>query len=233
MTGVRRPDVWDGAWDVFCDFDGTISEKDMIGQIVKRFVPEEGLVLVDRVNRHELTVQEGVERMFGLIPSARFDEVKSFAISHVRLRQGFPAFVRLCRRRDWRLTVVSGGFDFFVEPALAPFRDEIDIVCNHIDDRGPTLKVVWSTPCDAACEGGCGLCKPAVLRQRRRPGARQMLIGDGVTDAKAARIADFVFARDRLRGECDRMGIPYEAFETFDDIVARLEGAPGEPEVAR
>ncbi|SFV02983.1 MtnX-like HAD-IB family phosphatase [Alicyclobacillus macrosporangiidus] len=233
MIDRPMPDFADGAWDVFCDFDGTISENDMIAQIMKRFVPEAGLELMDRVNRHELTVQEGVEQMFARIPSSRFGEVRDFAVTSVRLRQGFPAFVRLCRERGWRLTVVSGGFDFFVEPALAPFRDRLDVVCNRIDASGSHLRVVWSTPCDAACEGGCGLCKPAVLRYRQRPGVRQMLVGDGVTDAKAARVADFVFARDRLRGECDRMGIPSLPFETFDDIVARLADVPRDQGVAR
>ncbi|MCL6592860.1 MAG: MtnX-like HAD-IB family phosphatase [Alicyclobacillus sp.] len=211
-----------GALDWFCDFDGTITERDMIAEIVKHFVPAQGLPLIEQVNRHELSVRDGVERMFGLLPSAQLPEIAAFACATARLRPGFAEFVQCCAQRQWPLTVVSGGFDFFVHPVLAPFAAHLKVICNQVDDSGPYLRVRWAVPCDPLCDGGCGLCKPTVLRQMKRPGYKQVVVGDGVTDRKAAQRADVVFARGRLQTELERLHVPYIPFSTFTDIVDRL-----------
>lgn len=220
----------------------------MIGEIVKRFAPERGKVIVDAVNRLELTVKEGVEAVFGLLPSQQLPEIRAFAQSHVEIRTGFAQFVALCKHREWPITVVSGGFDFFVEHALQSFRADIAIYCNAVDTCGEYLKVRWNTPCDADCSGGCGLCKPSVIRATTnalhtppsalRSGIRSVgpnasrdriiVVGDGVTDLKAASIADYVFARDKLLAACIERGIRHTPFETFTDICLHLQNENAE-----
>jgi 2-hydroxy-3-keto-5-methylthiopentenyl-1-phosphate phosphatase len=203
----------------YCDFDGTIAEQDMIGAIVKEFAPPEAMDIVAAVNARHLSIREGVEAMFRLIPSRQLPQLKEFARRRTVIRAGFGDFVRLCQQRNWRLAVVSGGFDFFVQPALAPYQDTVQVFCNTLDDSGAHLEVRWRQTCDAACDGGCGLCKPSVIRSTIQPGEQIVVIGDGVTDVKAARMADFVFARDKLLGECTRIGLHHAAFATFYDIV--------------
>jgi 2-hydroxy-3-keto-5-methylthiopentenyl-1-phosphate phosphatase len=203
----------------YCDFDGTIAEKDMIGVIVKEFAPPEALDIVAEVNARRLSVREGVEAMFRRIPSRELPRMAEFARARTVVRAGFDAFVELCQRLGWRLTVVSGGFDFFVQPALSQYQETVQVFCNSLDDSGPYLEVRWRQTCDAECDGGCGLCKPSVIRSTARPGEQIVVIGDGVTDVKAARMADFVFARDKLLAECERLGLPHAAFATFYDII--------------
>ncbi|MCL6549103.1 MAG: MtnX-like HAD-IB family phosphatase [Alicyclobacillus sp.] len=200
----------------------------MIARIMMAFAPEEAAPLIEEVTARRMTVREGVERMFQLIPSERFPEVVRFARDHTRIRDGFGEFVSLCAQRGWLLAVVSGGFDFFVRPALAPFGDQVQVFCNEIDATGPRLRVVWSHPCDELCSGGCGLCKPAVMRRFEGEVARSVVIGDGVTDMQAAQLADWVFARDQLLAECRRTGLAHTPFETFHDIVRELTGSVAE-----
>ncbi|MCL6625505.1 MtnX-like HAD-IB family phosphatase [Alicyclobacillus shizuokensis] len=206
----------------YCDFDGTIAQQDMIGAIVRHFLPETGQAIVDKVTAGEWSVRQGVEAMFAEIPSHLLPQIQAFARQETRVRPGFAEFVATCRQRGWRLTVVSGGFDFFVHPALKPYQDVVSVYCNRLDDAGPYLRVVWSVPCDEACDGGCGLCKPTVIRRTRRPGERVVVIGDGVTDLKQAQLADFVFARDKLLQACRSLGLRHAAFETFYDIIGHL-----------
>jgi 2-hydroxy-3-keto-5-methylthiopentenyl-1-phosphate phosphatase len=101
-----------------------------------------------------------------------------------------------------------------------------------LDTDGEFLKVRWTTPCDAECDGGCGLCKPTVIRStsstKRSAGTnpsrdRIIVIGDGVTDLKAASMADYVFARDKLLAACVDRGIRHTPFETFADICLHLQ----------
>lgn len=214
-----------GRMGVFCDFDGTISEKDMIGSILMEFAPDEALPLISRVKSGELTVQRGVEQLFALLPSSQYAEIEQFARTHTRIRAGFAAFVDYCLGRDWSFSVVSGGFDFFVEPAVRAVSDSVRIFCNRLNRDGQHLKVEWTYPCGENCEGGCGLCKPTIVDGLRSSIDAVIVVGDGVTDFKLARQADFVFARDQLLTLAQTHGLPHMPFETFDDIVQAMSAA--------
>lgn len=246
---------------IFCDFDGTISERDLITTLAVAFAGDEAQAIIDQVNGHRLTVKEGVTQMFAMIPSHRYPELVAFARARTVIRAGFDRFVREAIQRGWQFSIVSGGFDFFVDPVAAPYQPDLQVFCNRLRHDGPFLKVEWGVECDANCEGGCGLCKPTVMRQAQhgwqaraagaaKPGALgkgldareqeragldslgkrlahpdkpfQVVIGDGVTDLKAARLADAVFARSRLADACEREGIAMTRFEDFSGIAGQI-----------
>jgi len=208
---------------LFCDFDGTIAVADMLTAIMTEFAAPASEPIIKRIVAGEIDIKRGVQQLFGLLPSSAFPAVREFAVERVVLRPGFPRFVALCRDRGWRLVVVSGGFDFFVEPSLKPFREDLTLYCNSLDLSGPTMRVIWNVPCDEACVGGCGLCKPSVMRLYQGRVATRIVIGDGVTDARAAQQADFVFARDRLQRLCEEENMAHMGFDTFDEIADELE----------
>lgn len=157
--------------------------------------------------------------MFALIPSHRYRDIVDFAQRHTVIREGFPQFIHTCGQLGWKIAVVSGGFDFFVDPVIHSVSTDIAVYRNRIDASGPVLRVEWGLPCDGDCEGGCGLCKPSVIRQLCGGGEAVVAIGDGVTDFKVARMADYVFARSRLLDMVQEEGIPHAEFHTFHDIV--------------
>lgn len=212
----------------FSDFDGTISNKDRITAIMQEFVPDASAPLIERVNRREISVRAAVEQMFALIPSARFEEVREFVVSTTVIRQGFDRFVEYATKRDWPITVMTGGFDFFVDPIIAPWRDHLTVYCSQMDTSGEWLRTVWPYPCDDLCDADCGLCKPTILRSYKDRVLHSVVIGDGVTDFQVAHHADFVYARASLLTECQRHGLPHQAYETFDDIVADLDAGRAE-----
>lgn len=208
---------------VICDFDGTISERDMIVSIMRHFAPEASESIIQAVRAGERSVKDGVEAMFALIPSNQYGAVAAYAQAATAVRRGFPQFIHTCEQLGWKVAIVSGGFDFFVEPVIHNLSTaSVDIYCNRIDASGSHLRVRWSKPCDEACDGGCGLCKPRVIREIAQPGDRVIAIGDGVTDVKAAKMADFVFARSDLLRLARELGLPHLPFETFDDITAAI-----------
>lgn len=219
MTTARRG----GPWGWFSDFDGTIAEQDMNRAILMHFVPEQAEPLIRAVNQRELSVREGLERMFGLIPSRWLDDIRAYALREVRLRPGFGEFVNRVHAEGDRLWVVSSGFSFFLEPVLAPWADRLTLYCNRIDPSGDYLRVIWPHPCDEQCHADCGLCKPTIQRRHRAEVTKVITIGDGVTDFEAAAHADFVFARAALLEHCGAEGYPHAAFETFHDIVAQWQ----------
>jgi len=213
----------------FCDFDGTIAVQDMIGRIAKEFLPDVAADIIGAVNQRKLTVKAGIEVMFEQIESRRYDEVCHFAVGQTVIRPGFAQFVEVCVKRGWKLTVISGGFDFFVQPALVEFRDQLEIYCNAVDTTTEHLQVIWNTPCDTLCDsGGCGLCKPSVMRQLTAPNECAIVIGDGVTDVFAAQHAKFAYARDVLLRMCQEFQLPHRAFNDFYDIISDVENPQSE-----
>jgi 2-hydroxy-3-keto-5-methylthiopentenyl-1-phosphate phosphatase len=208
---------------IFCDFDGTISKSDLIASIGREFGGQAGADIVGKVRSGELTVRAGVKAMFQCIPSSLLPQIVEYTRSKTDVRPGFDELVRGCQERGWLFAVVSGGLDFFVQPVVAPYRDFIHVFCNHLDASDEYLSIQWMVPCDAFCEGGCGLCKPTVLRRFQPTTDLQVVVGDGVTDFKAAMKADVVFARDSLKDVCEQREIAYFPFDTLHDILPVLD----------
>ncbi|WP_223066672.1 2-hydroxy-3-keto-5-methylthiopentenyl-1-phosphate phosphatase [Paenibacillus caui] len=213
MTGKKEPVI-------FCDFDGTITNSDNIVAIMKHFRPEGYEPIMDATVRQELSIREGVGRMFALLPSAMKQEITDFVLGQAGIRAGFKEFLQYVREQRIEFNVTSGGIDFFLGPLLAPFQIEPEhIYCNASDFGGETIRIVWPHPCDDECGNGCGMCKTTVMRRYPKERYERILIGDSLTDFEGAKLADRVYARARLTEQCRELGVPYTPFETFYDIM--------------
>jgi len=207
---------------ILCDFDGTITNRDVIISIMAHFAPPQWEAIKDEILARRLSIRAGVERLFALIPFHRKAEIAAWAVANMTIRQGFVQFLTEVRRRDIEFRVVSGGMGFFVRPILAPFAiapSEI-LVSDVVERSDGMMGVAWATPCDDQCNNDCGLCKPTVLRGL--VGRHRVVIGDSVTDLAGARIAETVFARDYLARTLGEEGRTFYPFETFDDITPKL-----------
>lgn len=213
---------------ILCDFDGTISIRDMVAAVSLEFAPQGSRALIESIQRQDMTVRDGVTQMFRLIPADKYPDMVRYARERTVLRPGVFALIDYAMKNSWKFSVVSGGFDFFVRPALMPVASFIDIYCNRVRARDGFLDVVWPYGCDDECNGGCGLCKPAILRKNRAAGYKVVVIGDGITDLKSARLADYVFARGILADRLKDEGISHTTFETFHDIIREWSSSEAE-----
>jgi 2-hydroxy-3-keto-5-methylthiopentenyl-1-phosphate phosphatase len=219
---VRKPVI-------FCDFDGTITINDNIVAIMKHFQPPGWDKLVERIVGREMSVKEGVGSLFSLLPSSRKAEIVGYAVNACQIRPGFAELLDFCRLHDIEFYVTSGGIDFFVYPALAPFAIKPDhIYCNAGNFEGEQVLIEWPHPCDENCHNNCGMCKTTIIRRFPRDQYKRILIGDSVTDFEGAKLADLVFARSHLVGLCEQLTLPFYPFETFFEIIAKLEEQPNE-----
>lgn len=209
---------------IFCDFDGTITESDNIVAIMRHFDPPGWQPLVDQVVSGEISIREGVGRMFALLPSSAREDVAQFVFATANIRAGFPELLRYCEDGEIEFFVTSGGIDFFLLPLLAPFPIAQDhIFCNAGDFTGERIRIVWPHPCDEHCANDCGMCKTTVIRRYPQDAYLRILIGDSVTDFAGAQLADLVFARSHLIDKCEQLGLPYVPFDTFHDVVRHLK----------
>ena len=206
---------------VFCDFDGTITEKDMVVRICERFCPPRWQDVAHDILSRKKSVKEGVAELFAMIPSNKKNEIVAYAQEVMRLRSGFEDFLDFCETNGLQFIVCSGGIDFFVDPLLLPFRKQISKIYSiPADFSGSTIQLRHIYACDR-----CGTCKMKVMQDY--PGHIKLLIGDSITDVHGAQHADRVYARNGLQTYLQQDGIAYTPFETFHDIIAALKQFQG------
>jgi 2-hydroxy-3-keto-5-methylthiopentenyl-1-phosphate phosphatase len=66
------------------------------------------------------------------------------------------------------------------------------------------------------------VCKQAPVKDARRRGRTEVLVGNGASDRKAALLADVVFAKDALAHWCRFNEVPFHPFATLEDVGAAL-----------
>jgi 2-hydroxy-3-keto-5-methylthiopentenyl-1-phosphate phosphatase len=192
------------------DWDGTATVRDTLWMLLERFGDREVFERMERALGTTHSHQEVMEIEMATI-GASLEEVSAFLVEEVELRPGFHAFVD-----RFRPLVLSSGFHETIEPVLAREHVEVDVVANRVDARPTGWRVRWQDP--APCPECGDLCK-----RRALPAGRPIAyIGDGYSDRCAALAADRVFARGTLAEYLTSRNLPYEPFETLDDVAARL-----------
>lgn len=212
---------------IFCDFDGTITATDNIIAIMNHFVPDKAAPIVKKILAKEISIKDGVAKMFALLPSSSKEDIISYLQENAIIRDGFAEFMMFVRDKKIPFFVVSGGIDFFVEPMLTPFGPYEAIYSNHSNFTREHIEVLYPHTCDELCTNfvtqGCGCCKPTIMRKHSDETFFNIIIGDSITDFEAAKQADFVIARDILLENCEKNGLSHKPFTTFYDCIEIIE----------
>jgi 2-hydroxy-3-keto-5-methylthiopentenyl-1-phosphate phosphatase len=202
------------------DFDGTITEQDLLDAIAQTFGDEEVYREVDEgLDDDRLSLNEVIRREFEPV-RAPLDEVKGWVLENVRIRPGFRELVALARERGWRLAIVSSGFRELIEPVLErEGLEDVELLSNTVDTDPDGWKVRFrvSEVCET-CGQPCKRSTAVALAD----GSELVYVGDGYSDRCAAESADLVFARRGLAGYLEERGIPFERFEDFHSVARRL-----------
>jgi 2-hydroxy-3-keto-5-methylthiopentenyl-1-phosphate phosphatase len=202
------------------DFDGTITEQDLLDEIAQTFGDEEVYREVDEgLDDRSLSLNEVIRREFEPV-RAPLEEVRQWVLENVRVRPGFRELVELARRRGWRFVIVSSGFRELIEPVLE--REglaDVELLSNTVDPDPDGWKVRFrvSEVC-GTCGQPCKRSTAAALAD----GTELVYVGDGYSDRCAAESADLVFARRGLASYLEERDLPFERFEDFHSIARRL-----------
>ncbi|MFD1955682.1 2-hydroxy-3-keto-5-methylthiopentenyl-1-phosphate phosphatase [Paenibacillus thailandensis] len=205
---------------IFCDFDGTITVNDNIVAIIRHFNPPGWEAIAEQVLAQQISIRDGVGRMFRLLPASLKEQVVDYGISNVRIREGFAELLAYAKEAGIDFYVTSGGIDFFVYPVLERFGIPTNhIFCNGSDFSGERIEITWPHPCDEHCNNDCGMCKTTIMRRFPSDRYERIIIGDSVTDFEGAKLADVVYSRSHLTEKCRELGLAHTEFETFHDII--------------
>ena len=201
------------------DFDGTITEDDLLDTIASRFGDpvvyqevEEGL------DSGTMPLREVITREFEPVRKP-LDEVVAWELENVRVRPGFRELVELAKEKGWRMVIVSSGFHELIDPILDREGVDVEVHANRVDPSPGGWIVDWQY--DESCESCGESCKRSIVQEFA--GSDELVyIGDGYSDRCAAEASDLVFATRGLARYLDERGIPYERFDDFHDVARRL-----------
>jgi 2,3-diketo-5-methylthio-1-phosphopentane phosphatase len=197
---------------VFLDFDGTISTRDVGVHLLETAGSAEWHEIEARYDRGEIGSRECLVDEWALL-SGTEDELRAIAAA-VPLDPGFAPLVQALHDGGAEVTVVSDGFGFYVHDACDGVA--VDVLTNAVDFATGALDFPHEDRC-CPCTT-CGVCKQAPIKDARYRKRTTVLVGDGVSDRKAAMLADILFAKGALAQWCDAFGVAYQPFATLDDV---------------
>jgi 2,3-diketo-5-methylthio-1-phosphopentane phosphatase len=216
---METPAVHLSGASVFLDFDGTVSTADIGVALLEAFGRPGWRELDAAYASGAIGSRECLIDEWALVEGSEPD--LRAAARAVPLDPAFAPLVDGLRAAGAEVLVVSDGFGFYVEEACAPLG--LDVLANDVDFASGELLFPHEERC-CPCST-CGVCKQAPIKDASYRGRSTVLIGDGISDRKAAMLADTVFAKGRLADWCERSGVAHTRFEHLDEVRAALLGS--------
>lgn len=206
---------------ILCDFDGTISMRDMGYELLSTFARGNW----EEIDRQYREGQIGSREAYGQIAGmfeGKLEEVESFILERSLIDPFFGKFHDYCLRRGIDLKVVSDGFDIYISRLLEYHGlHHIPFFSNRISYKGEG-GIHMEHPYVSADCGLCGTCKRAILLEERPSYDLITYIGNGYSDRCAAQEADGVYAKEVLFEHCIRAGIDCTYFDHLGEVVDDL-----------
>jgi len=207
---------------VQCDFDGTVTMKDVSFMLLDAFADGDWRQWEDKHADGTITVGRFNEEVFSMVHVDR-DTMLGYVRAHVMIRPGFEEWVAYCRENKVQIVIVSNGLRFYIEDI---FRNlglpDIEVHAAEADFYPGGLNVRYVGPDSTVLDDGF---KEQYTRVLLESGSHLTYIGDGGSDLRSARLCHRVFATRRLLEFCLRDNVPCTPFTDFNDIIAAMESS--------
>jgi len=205
---------------VQCDFDGTVTEEDTSFFLLDAFAQGDWRRLLREYKEHKISVGEFNTKAFAMVKADKTTLLEALQ-GKVKVRAGFHELVSYCKRRGFRLVIVSNGLDFYIEATLKDLGlENIEVHAAKASFHTEGMKVQYVGPDGKRLEDGF---KEAYTRSFLKLGYRVIYVGNGDSDFAPAEYAHDVFATGELLTYCRENNLNYKPFESFIDIVSDID----------
>lgn len=217
---------------IFCDFDGTVTKKDVWVDALGKFISDKDKFskLCTDFEKGKITARECIKRELELIDNFDFNTFDAY-IEKQELDDYFMDFIEYCRINNHEIIILSEGLDYYIKYVLDKFRIELKYYCNTMKitqsctDNPERVKLSCVFPySDENCTW-CGMSKRNILINNTNDYDDEVsvFIGDGVSDYCVSNYADIVFAKNTLASYCWKNNITYHEYRDFSDIMKKLD----------
>lgn len=198
--------------EIFCDFDGTISNKDLLDIIVKE------LYGIDKIYQLEKELLENktdhnsqLKNTFNDLSCTFEDFVKIIDKNLPNcIDEHFKLFYEKCLFNDVKFYIISAGFKSLIYHYL-PYVNKNNIFSNDVIFQNGISKVkLYSDKLD----------KRKIVSNIRNPNKKTIYIGDGISDFDTINIADTLYVKKGsiLENHCLKNNVIYKTFSNFSDL---------------
>ncbi|HTX03577.1 MAG TPA: HAD-IB family phosphatase [Candidatus Acidoferrales bacterium] len=196
----------------FCDFNGTIVDRDILDYLASmtRGYSENAPLPLEREYRGDIA-----RRARAL--SFDRDEAERRLEAGIRFDDSFPDFSRACADAGVALVVLTSGIQELVERYLARRGVNLPVVGNSAEFRSDGWRIHFRD------DSLAGIDKKSFVESARREGRLTVVLGDDRSDFEAALHADVVYAKtgSELQRYLASQQRRFHAFGRFEEILER------------
>lgn len=201
----------------FIDFDGTITKVDTCAAMVEAFARDGWEEINSMWEEKKLSTEECANETFKLF-NANLDDVIKL-MDTIEIDDYFISFLDVCRKKDYKVYVLSDGYDINIRCIFAKYGIDVPYFANElVYEDGFKIKCTHRS---STC-GKCGTCKTYLMNRLKEEGSESVYIGDGYSDICPALSADVVFAKGVLYKYCLGKGIDAAYYHNFSDIICAI-----------
>jgi 2,3-diketo-5-methylthio-1-phosphopentane phosphatase len=220
-----------GAAQVWIDFDGTITRRDVLDDLIQRYALSDAWKLIEeRWQAGIIGSRDCLTEEFNLIRIGKA-ELAQF-LESVDVDPGLNRLLATLRRHHVPVTVLSDGIDHFIRAVLARNGiTDMPVRSNTLLHRGKRLSL-RCPHASSTCSCAAAHCKCTSAQELLQIGRKSIYIGDGRSDLCPSRKAGAVFAKAALAQALTREAIPFTPYVTLNDVADTLEAAWSVPSPA-
>ncbi len=207
---------------IFCDFDGTISRRDVGYSLFHHFSSGRNDALLPDWKSGRMSSREVLTREAEMV-DAKPGEIMAY-LEQFEIDRGFVGFLALCRKNRIEPVILSDGLDIYIRVILARYKlTDLTVISNVgiLTEKGIAVEFPRT---NVECLR-CGNCKGEIIDEYRAAAGtdcRTVFVGDGYSDTCATRSADLLFAKKDLAQYCREKHIPYNDYDNFDEVTSHL-----------
>lgn len=212
---------------IFVDFDGTITHDDVGNLFFRTFGGPACSEAVREYREGRISAVECFTREAAAVGEFNPEEARRFFRGQ-SIDESFRSLVAFGARRGFEVVILSDGLDYYIREILAGAgMDGLRVYSNKAEclpasTKGMAVLSLSFPHTDSECDR-CACCKRNIMLTTTADTDVKVLIGEGFSDTCPARYADIVFAKSLLQTYCQRENISYFPYQTFQDVVDKLD----------
>ena len=200
---------------IYCDFDGTITKEDSVNSFFEMYAPNwmesEKLWIEGKISSRENAIIQ-----VGLLKNVSQKQLDDY-INSIEIDDYFLEFVDYVKSKNIKLTILSDGFDLFIQKILERYNLDIPYYANKLTYKGGEFSIEFPYY-NENCKKRAGMCKCQKVKENKF-----CYIGDGTSNLCIASKADDLFASKRLHQYCKENDIKHSHFTSFRNIIDVLK----------
>lgn len=210
---------------VQCDFDGTITEKDVSFLLLDAFADGNWRQVLEEYMEGKISVGDFNTRAFAMVKADKKTLLEfMFKSGKVKIRPGFQELLTYCSKKGWEFVIVSNGLQFYIEAILQNAGiNNIEVFAAQNQFTPDSVEVKYIGPDGNQLARGF---KEAYTELFLKRGYRVIYAGNGISDIYPARQSHHVFATGELLESCKKANLNCTPFDDLNDIIRGLELLP-------